>query len=226
MERRFETSTSTATSVYAKVFAWMALALVITFGIAFAGTYLLNFIDPNLYMFILIGAAIVQLILVFVINFSGLLSKKQGVVKLPFILYSICMGVLMSSVIAVTEITTILYAFGATFVCFGAMALVGWFSKSSNMRVMYLIAMGLGIGSIILVLVNIFTGSDTIGWIVSFAMFAFILIITAVDIHRMKQVAEAGMMTENLAIFFAFQIYYDFIYIFLKVVRYIGINRD
>ena len=226
MEREIQTSTFSPSSVYAKVFGWMALALFITFAVAIGGTFFLGAIDPSLYIGILIGASILEIVLVFVINFSGLLSKRQGAVKIPFILYSICMGILMSSIIAVTEVTTIIYAFGATFLCFGAMALIGWFGRNSNMKAMHLIAMGLGIGSLILVLANFFMRSGTVDWIVSFAMFAFILLITAVDVWRMRQFAEAGAMTENFAIFFAFQIYYDFIYIFLKVLRYIQISKD
>ena len=225
MQREFQTSTVRANSAITKVFAWMALALFITFATAIGFTFLLNVMDPSLYFGIMIGASILQFILILVINFTGLLSKKQGVVKVPFILYALCMGVLMSSIIAFTEVITIIYAFGATFLCFGTMALIGWFSKT-NMNVMSFIAMGLGIGALILSLVNIFMGSDTIGWVVSFAMFAFILLITAVDIYRIKQTSELGMMTENLAIFFAFQIYYDFIYIFIRILAFIASRRD
>jgi FtsH-binding integral membrane protein len=57
-------------------------------------------------------------------------------------------------------------------------------------------------------------------------MFAFILLITAVDVYRIKQTSELGMMSENLAIFFAFQIYYDFIYIFIRILAFIASRRD
>ncbi len=226
MEREIRTSTYSPTSVYTKVFGWMALALLITFGVAIGGTFLLDTIDPNLYYGILVGASVMQLILVFVISFSGVLSKKQGAVKIPFILYAICMGVMMSSIIAVTDVTSIIYAFGSTFICFGSMALVGWLGRESNMRVMYLMATGLIIGSLVLTLFNIFLGSNEIDWIVSFATFAFILIMTAVDIYRMKAIADNGAMTDNLAIYFAFQIYYDFIYTFIRILMIFMRNRD
>lgn len=226
MEREIRASTHTPSNVYTKVFGWMALALLITFGVAIGGTFLLDKMDPSIYYGILVGASVMQLILVFVISFSGVLSKKQGAVKVPFILYAICMGVLMSSIIAVTDVVTIIYSFGATFICFGAMALVGWLGRESNMKVMYLLATGLIIGSLVLTLVNIFMGSDEIGWIVSFATFAFILIMTAVDIYRMKTIADNGAMTDNLAVYFAFQIYYDFIYVFIRILLIFMKNRE
>ncbi len=225
MDRELQYGVSSFNAAVTKVFAWMFAAIVITFAVAFGGAILLSYIDPSIYLGVMIAAAVAQIVLIFVINFSGILSKKQGSVKVPFILYSIVMGILMSGIIAFTEISTILYALGATAICFGSMALIGWIGKT-NMNVMSRIAMGLGLGSLVLVLLNYFIGSETIGWIVSFALFAFIMLITAVDVYRMKKTAESGQMTENLAIFFAFQIYYDFIYVFIRVLSFIQANRD
>lgn len=132
------------------------------------------------------------------------------------------MGVIISSVIAITNIQAIITACGATVICFGLMAFTGYFNKS-NISIMAIIAMGLGVGALVLSLVNILLGyNDTLSWIVSFAVFAFVLLITIVDVYRLKIVAESGQMTENLAVYFAFNIYYDFIMIFLRVLSFVA----
>lgn len=229
MERGYEVNTTqSSTKAIGKTFGWMAIALLVTFAVAFLGAYLLIYVlSPEVYSTILISASILQFILVFVIQFKGVFSKKQGSVVVPFMLYSICMGVIISSVIAITNIQAIITACGATVICFGLMAFVGYFNKS-NISIMAIIAMGLGGGALLLSLVNILLGyNDTLSWIVSFAVFAFVLLITIVDVYRLKIVAESGQMTENLAIYFAFNIYYDFIMIFLRVLSFVArFTRD
>lgn len=228
MNTEVKTTQSTFTGLMSKSFAWMALALLITALFAIGGSVLLTsgFIPADTYLYILIGASVVQLILLFVIQATGLLSKKQGSAIVPFIFYAICTGVLMSAIVAFTEVKTLLYALGATFICFGSMALVGYFSKA-NMKLVYLIAMGLGIGALSLSLFNwIFGVNETLYWIISYVFFAFILLITSVDVWRMKKMSESGYYDTNLAVFCAFQIYYDFIMIFLRIVQFIGRNKD
>lgn len=228
MNTEVKTTQSTFTGLMSKSFAWMALALLITALFAIGGSVLLTsgFIPADTYLYILIGASVVQLILLFVIQATGLLSKKQGSAIVPFIFYAICTGVLMSAIVAFTEVKTLLYALGATFICFGSMALVGYFSKA-NMKLVYLIAMGLGIGALSLSLFNwIFGVNETLYWIISYVFFAFILLITSVDVWQMKKMSESGYYDTNLAVFCAFQIYYDFIMIFLRIVQFIGRNKD
>ncbi len=228
MEIEVKSKQSTFTGLMAKSFAWMALALLITAGVAIGGSLLLTsgVIPADTYLYILIGASVLQLILLFVIQGTGLLSKKQGSAILPFILYAVCTGFLISSVVAFTEATVLLYALGATVICFGSMALVGYFSKA-NMKVVYLIAMGLGIGALLLTFLNwIFGVNDTLYWIISYVFFAFILLITSYDVWQMKRLSESGYYDTNLAVFCAFQIYYDFIMIFLRVIQFFGRNRN
>ena len=228
MNTEVKTTQSTFTGLMSKSFAWMALALLITALFAVGGSVLLTsgFIPADTYLYILIGASVVQFILLFVIQATGLLSKRQGSAIVPFIYYAICTGVLMSAIVAFTEVKTLLYALGATFICFGSMALVGYFSKA-NMKLVYLFAMGLGIGALSLSLFNwIFGVNETLYWIISYVFFAFILLITSVDVWRMKKMSESGYYDTNLAVFCAFQIYYDFIMIFLRIVQFIGRNKD
>lgn len=223
MERQLEVNTTRSTNkALGKTFGWMAIALLVTFAVGIVGAFLLNSVmSLDVYLGLLIGASIIQFILIFVIQYTGMLSKKVGAIIVPFMLYSVCMGIILSSVIVLTEVKSIIVAFGATLACFSLMALVGYFSKS-NLNVMWMIAMGLGLGAIVLSLTNWLIGyNDTLSWIVSFALFAFILLVTIVDVSRFKKVAESGQMTENLAIYFAFNIYYDFIMIFLRVLQFI-----
>lgn len=79
MEIEVKSKQSTFTGLIAKSFAWMALALLITAGVAIGGSVLLTsgVIPADTYLYILIGASVLQLILLFVIQGTGLLSKSR-----------------------------------------------------------------------------------------------------------------------------------------------------
>ena len=77
--------------------------------------------------------------------------------------------------------------------------------------------MGLLIGSIFLSLINWFIGSDQLGWIVTFASFGAIMLITAFDVWRIRRISESGQASKNLALYCAFNIYIDFIYMFMRI---------
>lgn len=227
MDTEIQASRKTYSGFMTKSFMWMAIALLVTTVFAIGGTLLLKYVLPvETYLTILIVTSVVQLILLFVIQFSGVFSKKEGSAIIPFMLYAVCTGFLLSSIVAFTDVMTILYALGATLICFGSMALVGYLSKA-NMKVVYMIAIGFLVGATLLTVFNfIFGVTETSYWVISYLLFGFILLITSVDVWRMKSLAQAGVENTNLAVYCAFQIYYDFIMIFIRVIQIFARNKD
>ena len=83
------------------------------------------------------------------------------------------------------------------------------------------------IGLIIISVVNIFLGSSTMEWIISFAGVAIFIGLTAWDTQKIKQmlVNSTPEQTENVATLGALSLYLDFINLFIYLLRFFG-NRD
>ena len=119
-------------------------------------------------------------------------------------------------------------AFGITSGIFLIMSLIALLTRG-NLHPLWMMAMGLFIGAGILSLVNWLIGSNTIAWIVTFAIFAAMMLITMFDIWNIKRICERGAMSNNLALYCAFTLYVDFIYILIRIIYFLiiifGRNR-
>ena len=214
---------------FAKVFFYMFVGLAITTAVSFGVGY--TFILAarngatastlsNAYFGVMISSAIALIVMSFVITFVTLRGKHS--IAVPAIIYCVLMGVLLSSFTILLEGNYWLLgmAFGITAGIFLLMTLIAVLSKG-NMSPLLMLGMGLFIGAGILALVNWIVGSSTIYWIVSFALFAAMMFITIFDIWNIKKICEKGAMSNNLALYCAFTLYVDFIYILIRVIYFL-----
>lgn len=219
-----QTESRTKPVTLTSIFGWMALALLMTTAVAIGIYLLLGFgiLPVTMYYPLLIGSIVGYFIVFIVINFRVIKQNKSAVV--PFFVYAAMMGVLLSSIMISTSIDILVLAFGVSALLFGIMAGYGAVTKQ-NLHPMGSIAlMGL-LGSVILIPILWIWFNETLYWIVSFVMFGAIMLITAYDVWRMKQHLELGEVTQNTAIFFALQLYIDFINIFIRVVYFLSASR-
>lgn len=209
-------SSFSLTKIFGFLFAGLLLTAVISFGL---GTlYKSLVISEEVMMGLLIGAVIVHLILTLAINFVFL---KGGKALLPVaILYCTTMGVMLSSFLPFIDPYILTLAFAITAGTFGIMSLISLIS-GGKMNGLGLVASGLFFGVITLSLINFFIGSPQIYWIAEFSMFALIMIITMIDIARIQTIAKSGYNSPNLNLFCAFQLYVDFIALFLRILRFL-----
>ena len=214
---------------FAKVFLYMFMFLAISTAVAFGLPYILVYaaehgataeVIANAYYGLMIASGISIFVLMLVINFVFLKGKHSVII--PAIIYAVMMGVLLSSFVIFLEGNWWLLgmAFGITAGIFLLMTLIAALTKGSLHPLLY-IGMGLLIGSGVLALVNWLIGSNTIMWIVTFAMFAAIMFMTMFDIWNIKKICERGQMNENLALYCAFTLYVDFIYILIRVLYFL-----
>lgn len=208
-----------------KVFGYMFLGLLITAATAFSIFYLIltNGISANGYLGLTIVASIALIILTIVTQIYCLKNKRGGL--LTYGLYSGAMGVLLSSLMLTYNIRFLGFVFLCTAGTFGIMALYGYFTKTSTTS-LGMFGVGALFGILTLTLVNIFIGSQTIYYIISYIGLAAMLALTAYDINRAKKISESGGMYNGMAIYMALQLYTDFIYIFLRLVILLSRNRD
>ena len=222
-----QNKTSTGILSFAKVFLYMFMFLAITTIVSFGVGYiialaLMRGADPNLiantYLGLMIASAISLFIIMIIINFVVLRGRHSVVA--PSIIYSVLMGVLLSSFTLVVDWRILGLAFGITSGIFLLMTLIAVLTKG-NMSPLLMIGIGLFIGSGILALVNWLIQSDVIMWVVSFAVFAAMMFITMFDIWNIKKISERGEMSTNLSMYCAFTLYVDFIYILIRIIYFL-----
>ena len=212
-----------------KVFVWMTLALAITgltaYGVATSPTILSLIFSSNVTVF---GLIIAEFALVFAI--SGAINRMSlSTATMLFILYSVINGATLSSIFLTFSVATISKVFFITAGTFGAMALVGYTTKTDLTSMGKLLFMAL-LGIIIASVVNMFVGSSGLDLILSYVGVLVFVGLTAYDTQKIKQMCQAapdaGESTQKLALIGALSLYLDFINLFLYLLRIFGNNRD
>ena len=212
-----------------KVFVWMTLALAITgltaYGVATSPALLSLIFSSKVTFF---GLIIAEFALVFAI--SGAINRLSlSTATLLFILYSVINGATLSSIFFAFSVATIGKVFFITAGTFGAMALVGYTTKTDLTSMGKLLFMAL-LGIIIASVVNIFVASSGLDLILSYVGVLVFVGLTAYDTQKIKQMCQsapdAGESTQKLALIGALSLYLDFINLFLYLLRIFGNNRD
>lgn len=222
----------------AKVFLWFGLGLLISGAIAFSLPNILLLANNNnaaalgnTYIVLLAVSGIGILVLSLVMSFASLFKRNSVAMIVSYVLYTVFMGILLSGVmllyLAIAEVinvnfmNTFAYAFLITAGVFVLMGLLSMVMKKTS--ALFLIGTTLILGVGILCLVNFFLQLETIYWIVDIALFMYILIITAIDIHNANMIAQrADFSTDNnLAIYCAMNLYTDFVIILIRVMYYL-----
>ena len=212
-----------------KVFVWMTLALAITgltaYGVATSPTILSLIFSSKVTFF---GLIIAEFALVFAI--SGAINRLSlSTATLLFILYSVVNGATLSTIFFAFSVATIGKVFFITAGTFGAMALVGYTTKTDLTSMGKLLFMAL-LGIIIASVVNMFVGSSGLDLILSYVGVLVFVGLTAYDTQKIKQMCQsapdAGESTQKLALIGALSLYLDFINLFLYLLRIFGSNKE
>ena len=212
-----------------KVFVWMTLALAITgltaYGVAKSPTILSLIFSSKVTFF---GLIIAEFALVFAI--SGAINRLSlSTATMLFILYSVINGATLSSIFFAFSVATISKVFFITAGTFGAMALVGYTTKTDLTSMGKLLFMAL-LGIIIASVVNMFVASSGLDLILSYVGVLVFVGLTAYDTQKIKQMCQAAPdaseSSQKLALIGALSLYLDFINLFLYLLRIFGNNRD
>lgn len=212
-----------------KVFVWMTLALAITgltaYGVATSPTILSLIFSSKVTFF---GLIIAEFALVFAI--SGAINRLSlSTATLLFILYSVINGATLSTIFFAFSVATIGKVFFITAGTFGAMALVGYTTKTDLTSMGKLLFMAL-LGIIIASVVNMFVASSGLDLILSYVGVLVFVGLTAYDTQKIKQMCQAapdaGESSQKLALIGALSLYLDFINLFLYLLRIFSNNRD
>jgi len=208
-----------------KVYVWMTLALAITGFTSYAVATtpaIMQAIYGNQLLFW--GMIIAEFALV--IGVSGAINRLSlSTATLMFILYSVINGALLSYIFLVYTASSIATVFFITAGTFGAMALIGYTTKTDLTSMGKYLFMAL-IGLIIATLVNLFIKSSGFTLILSYIGVLIFVGLTAYDAQKIKQMLlqapDAGEGAQKVALLGALTLYLDFINLFIYLLRIFG----
>lgn len=210
--------------LFAKIFMWMFVGLLVTFGIgyyvSFNDTMLDNLFESGMYYIIWIVEIIVVIVL------SARIRKMSSMTaKVLFLLYSGLTGLTFSSIFVVFELTSIIFVFAITSGICLAFGLLGYYTNLDLTKISTFLFMAL-IGIIFASILNIFIGSESLDLGLCILSLIIFVAYMAYDVNMLKR-GMYGIDTEdNLAIYGAFQLYLDFINVFIRLIQLFGSRRD
>lgn len=212
---------------YSKIYAFLAMGI----GVSALVSYLILTVYPIVLVTLLkstplfIGLWLLQIGLVV---FLGVRAQKNPSLAISgFLVYSVLNGITISATLLMYAQATVVSAFVSAAATFGAMSLVGMFTKK-DLSAMGHAAYSALIGIIIAMVINFFfLRSSAVSFFISILMVLIFAGITAYDNQRIRQVYNetAGQAGTGLAVFFALQLYLDFINLFLAFLRIFGKNN-
>ena len=208
--------------IFAKIFLWMFIGLLVTFGVGYyvsSNEIMVENIHKNSTFLII---AIVEIVLCIVLS-ARIRKMNPLVAKTLYLLYAGLTGLTFSVIFIIYELESIMFVFGITSIICLIFGLIGYYTKIDLTKLGTFLFMAL-IAVIIASIINIFIGSETFNLcILSLIIFIGYM---AYDIQVIKRGMYGNINEENLAIYGAFQIYLDFINIFIRLLELFGKRRD
>lgn len=209
--------------IFNKVFIWLAIGLLISFG---AGYYL-STNTVLLTKILSIGMApiiILELVVAFIFSFFiRKISKTASIVL--YIIYSLLTGLTLSFIFLSFKISSIAITFLATSIVFILLAIYGYVTKRDVTKIGTILLFGL-LGELILIILNaLIFKSNSLDMATSVISLIIFLGYIVYDINIVKR-RMYDIDEDKLAIYGAFQLYLDFINVFIDLLRFFGKSKD
>ncbi len=221
---------------FANVFLWMFVALAVSSVAAFA---LVN--SPAILSLLIAesGFTILGYIAIFaplgLVMLMGFAMQKLSYPALigVFLLYSVLTGVMLSFILLIYAAASIVICFVAATIIFAVMAVMGYTTDVDLSKFGPILMAGV-IGLVVVSVINMFIGSDTLGYVLGFVGIAVFTALTAYKVQEIKRIGQgldesgneiALVDSKKLAIMGALSLYITFINLFLSLLRVFGDRR-
>ncbi|MCR4690400.1 MAG: Bax inhibitor-1/YccA family protein [Lachnospiraceae bacterium] len=210
-----------AEEVINKSFLFMTAALLISAFSAYTARYtVLMWIASNpINLYVLFGA---EIAVVLIANFA--IRKNQPIViGILYTIYAYLTGATVGIILMIYTAESVTAVFLITAIMFGVMSVYGLITKNDLSSIGSLLFMGL-IGIIVAGVVNMFLRSSMIDMIVCIVGVLIFVGLTAYDAQKIKRMAATATAesTLTLALVGGFELYLDFVNLFLKLLRILG----
>lgn len=212
--------------ILSNAFMWLFIGLLICFGVSYVST-----LDYNIFVSVYAGSSGINYLIFLIgelaIGFAlTLFIRKLNplIAKVLYLVYCGLTGLALTGVFLVYTASSICFVFLITALLFGVFALIGRFTKLdlSKWGIYLFIAL---LAIIILEIVNVFVLSSTLNMILCIATIVIFCGYVAYDINR---AIDNDFLADspNKGIYIAFQLFLDFINLFIELLRLFGKSRD
>ena len=173
-----------------------------------------------------LGYVIIFSPLLMVLGIHAMINKVGfGAIMAMFIGYSVLIGLSLSFIFLIYTSASIALTFFVTAGAFGAMALLGYTTKTDLSKMGSLLYM-LFIGMFIAGLANFFMESEMISYVISFMGLFVFTGLTAWEMQRMKAIAAdpsiSGDVRKKQELMGGLTLYILFINLFMSILRFVG----
>lgn len=208
---------------YSKMFMWLFIGLFISFGVGY-----ITSLNIDLIITLFSGSKFLILLLFeigLVIFFSARIRKMSKPTAIVcYSLYSLLTGLTFGSIFLVYELSSLITIFLITSLIFLVFSFIGYNTKRDLSKFSMWLFMSL-IGILLVGIINIFIKSSVLEMILSIIGILIFCGYIVYDLNKADAlIAEIG--EDKGAIFAAFQLYLDFINIFLDLLRLFGKAKD
>lgn len=209
-----------AKAFLSKVYAWMAVSMLVTAAVAVYCTRSVGMMEWVMAHPLMLCLGSVGIVLVMVL-FHGVLTS--GALSVLLMLYAAAAGMLFGPLLEVYTQESLGLTFGCTAGTFAVMSVYGMFTKRDLSPWGRAMIMGL-IGLIIASIVNCFWGNGTFDLVISIAGVIIFTVLTAYDTQK---ILREGLVLEGSerskgAVLGALSLYLDFLNLFLYLLRFLG----
>lgn len=207
--------------LYSKVYGWLFAGLLLTFA---TGAFFSNY--ENAIINIMNGIGYIVILLIefgLAIFLSARIHKmSSATATFCYLLYSFVTGITFSTIFIAFEMKSLILIFLVTALVFGLFALFGMFTKLSLDKLGTILLMML-LAVVIASIINVFVGSNTFDFIICIIGILVFIGYIGYDVKKLPMIFDS-LGEENGAIYGAFQLYLDFINVFIYLVRLFGNN--
>ena len=207
--------------LYPKVFTWLFVGLLVTFLTG----YCLSINEEMVYN--LVSTVPYWLLIVIelgvAIFFSVRINKMSKITaSICYLIYSFITGITFSTIFIVYNLSSIMFVFLVTAITFLIFAIIGYTTKKDVSGWGSFLMMAL-LAVIVTSIVNIFIKSSTMDLIITLIS---VVIFLGYVIYDMKNVERLALVNSEAGpIYGEFQLYLDFINIFVDLLKLLG-NSD
>ena len=203
-----------------KVFQWFGIGLFVTFLVAYVVS-----INESLLAFIFSGYTYLIIFILEIVVCIWLSARirnmSASMAKGLYLGYTALTGLTFSSIFVLYELTSIIWIFLATAIVFFCFAFVGK-RMNVDLRKMGIYLVILLFSVIILEFINIFLMNQTLNMVGCVLGLAIFVAYVAYDIRKLDYYEDS----DSMAIMGAFDLYLDFINIFLRLLELFGKSKD
>lgn len=209
-------------------FLYMSIALIVTFltGYFTVTNEAVRSISYTLLPLFLI------LQFVLPISMSLFIYKANAtILRVMFVIYSISTGVILSFIAEYYTLGSVISVLSGTIVLFLVLTIYGYTTKSNLQSYTNFLFVGI-ISIIIMSVINMFIGSNTLDLLLSALAVVVFVIYTAYDTQRIKNtiisLSYQGQLDllDRVEIIGALSLYLDFINLFIYLIRIFGRRKD